>query len=136
LSCGKRTFAFAELRSVDDPSRLQPLVRKPVGADIEDFTSSAAIDRWVNWLLGPVQRIGGDPARAPPDQPENPRSEIRAATSAISRSAWQRVPHPDYVYRRIVEVVQLRRIGSKQPTPAIHLDRTVVISKQDIQIIR
>ena len=52
LSCGKRTFAFAELRSVDDPSRLQPLVRKPVGADIEDFTSSAAIDRWVNWLLG------------------------------------------------------------------------------------
>jgi hypothetical protein len=37
----------------------------------------------------------------------------------------------------MVEVVQLRRrIGSKQPAPAIHLGRTVVISKQDIQIIR
>ena len=46
-------------------------------------------------------------------------------------------PQPDYVYRRMVEVVQLRRgIGSKQPTPAIHLGRTVVISKQDIQILR
>ena len=46
-------------------------------------------------------------------------------------------PHPDYVYRRIVQVVQSRRrIVSKQPTPAIHLGRTVVISKQDIQILR
>jgi hypothetical protein len=34
------------------PSRFQPLARKPVGADIQNFTSGVAIDRSVNWLPG------------------------------------------------------------------------------------
>jgi hypothetical protein len=33
-------------------SRLQPLARKSVGANIQNFTSSVAIDRSVNWLPG------------------------------------------------------------------------------------
>jgi hypothetical protein len=34
------------------PSRLQPLARNPVGANIRNFTSSVAINRSVNWLPG------------------------------------------------------------------------------------
>jgi hypothetical protein len=45
-------------------------------------------------------------------------------------------PHSDYVYRRIVKVVQLlRRIGQADGT-GHSPGRTVVIIQQDIQIIR